>query len=101
MHTTDLITLAHSNVIIPQHSFLQTLVCHSPAPCPSCLAAEETLRGRRRLEQAVFLHGLDLMAGSIGEEVVEVLIFQSKSIPGDACIMCQRSSSVAWPASLP
>ena len=74
-----------SEVVVSQDAFVQTLVRHSPGPCATGFAAEQALRAGRLLKHAIFLHGFHLVAGGVGEEVLEVFVFEGEGVAGDAC----------------
>jgi hypothetical protein len=81
----NLTPVVHSKVIIAQDALVQTLIRHCPGPCTASFAAKQALRARRLLEHAVFFHRLHLVAGGVGEEVLEVLIFEGEGVAGDTC----------------
>jgi hypothetical protein len=81
----DLATSPHRRgdleVIVTQDSLLQPALSDGPRPRSSRFATVQGLGCRRFLQHAVLFHGLHLMAGGVGEEVLELLIFEGQSVP--------------------
>ena len=74
-----------SEIIVAQNALIKAFIRHSPRPSAPSFAAKQTFRARGLLQHAIFLHGLHLVAGGVGEEVLKVLVFEGERVACDAC----------------
>ena len=85
----SLLSHEHSYLVIAKDSLGQSFVCDRPAPRATSSASEEAFGVLRAFPKTVLFEGFHLRASRVGEEMLEVLVFECECVACDTCSSCQ------------